>query len=294
MPIAMWPELHPRQLPRSVTPFRFETVDSFITRLAHANHLSPRDLRGYSAGRHTCYPQADRLATLSGLPAQLLLDRLRGIEPADHEVGRQRAHSRPLCRFCTARRGAVEPVYCWLPDCMTVCRRHRRWIAPSARTWEDQHCLAQHPDVLRAGDLHRRLCRRHPQHVVDIAKRDAHHILVRWRRHRALADLASPSIQPQQRQPAPAYVIAVRINSYPDLVRLTGLILSHRQLLLRTAAGDPHAYRRAASEFLTKAANEFHLDRGAAELDVITTWLDDQALIGRSLDRRPRPQTTSR
>jgi len=37
---------------------------------------------------------------------------------------------RPACRHCAARRGIAEPVACYLPPHLTVCRRHRSGSAP--------------------------------------------------------------------------------------------------------------------------------------------------------------------
>jgi hypothetical protein len=41
---------------------------------------------------------------------------------------------RPACRRCTARAGIPEPVACHLPSHQTVCRRHRLWTGPAARS----------------------------------------------------------------------------------------------------------------------------------------------------------------
>lgn len=48
-------------------------------------------------------------------PLEVLRDRLRGFDPRDRDISRQRACSRPMCRFCSARRGVSEPVYCSCP-----------------------------------------------------------------------------------------------------------------------------------------------------------------------------------
>lgn len=104
-----WPEPTVRALPRLVSTFQFETVDSFITRLAHANHVAPRDLRTH-VGRADSH-RVERLGTLSGYAPAVLRTRLRGLSTVDGHATRQRAHSRPACRWCSARRGANEPVH---------------------------------------------------------------------------------------------------------------------------------------------------------------------------------------
>jgi TniQ len=290
--IEVWPQLTPRALPRPVTPLRLETVDSFITRLAHANHLAPRDLRAYLAGRQGCYPRPDWLAHVSGYPLPVLQHRLRGLESADRNVSRQRAHSRPMCRLCSARRGATEPVHCWLPNHVTVCHRHRRWIGPPARTWEDQRSVTQHPAVIEAAKLHHRLCRRHPPATVAVALTDARRVLLHWPRHQQLIDLIGTSA----RQPGPAGgQVDIHIHSYPDLVRLAGLITGHRETLLRTAGNDEHD--KAVNTFLDKVMRVFELEPGAEQLWAITAWLDNQEIIARTritTTRQSRFQATHR
>ncbi len=132
--------------------------------------------------------------------------------------------------------------------------------------------------MVRAANLHLRLCRRHTHERVNVAMKDAQHVLLHWPRHRALAELQYPV------GPIPRH--AVSVNTYPDLMRLTGLIVGHRQLLLRTAAADPDTYRQAADDFLGKAVNDFQLCGDAPELHALNAWLDDQALIARYLAAR--------
>jgi hypothetical protein len=186
---ALWPELKPRPLPRPVVLFQLETVDSFIIRLAHANHVAYRDLRAHLAGRYQRYPRPEWLADVSGQPLPVLECRLRGLAPGDRDPTRQRAHARPMCRLCSARRGVIEPVYCWLPNHVTLCRRHQRWIGPSARSWDEQRCLAQRRQVVDAAKHHQRLVRRHSEDTLDFAIKDARRVLLQWPRHQALIDV---------------------------------------------------------------------------------------------------------
>jgi TniQ protein len=127
-----WPTGPRHQLPRTTPPFIYETVPSYVARLAHANHLQPGELRRYLTERRANHPRPDWLATVSGYPVPVLQSRLKGFAENERNLTRQRAHSRPACRFCMARRSVDEPVYCWLPEHVTVCYRHRRWIGPPA------------------------------------------------------------------------------------------------------------------------------------------------------------------
>ncbi len=94
-----WPQGPAAPLPRTVTPFRGETVQSYLDRLAHANHLEPRGLRRYLAdGPAICRPRPDWLATASGQPVGILHARLIGLAAPDRDTTRQRRHARPACR----------------------------------------------------------------------------------------------------------------------------------------------------------------------------------------------------
>jgi hypothetical protein len=66
---------------------------------------------------------------------------------------------RPACHRCTARRGIAGPVACYLPPHQTLCRRHRLWTGPAARTIDGQLDLSHLPGILRAHRRHRHLVR---------------------------------------------------------------------------------------------------------------------------------------
>jgi hypothetical protein len=57
---------------------------------------------------------------------------------------------RPACRRCAARRGITGPIACRLPPHQTICRRHRLWTGPSARTPAGQLDISPFPEILRA------------------------------------------------------------------------------------------------------------------------------------------------
>jgi len=61
---------------------------------------------------------------------------------------------RPACRRCTARRGITAPIACRLPPHQTVCRRHRLWTGPAARTHAAQLDIGPLPEILQAQRRH--------------------------------------------------------------------------------------------------------------------------------------------
>lgn len=171
-----WPEPTVRALPRLVSTFQFETVDSFITRLAHANHVEPRDLRTH-VGRADSH-RVERLGTLSGYAPAVLRTRLRGLSTVDGHATRQRAHSRPACRWCSARRGANEPVHAGF---LTMSPSATAISGGSARPHKPGQTKLISPldrAVLTAARRHKRLCGEHQAEIVDAALNDALRIML--------------------------------------------------------------------------------------------------------------------
>jgi hypothetical protein len=174
--------LPPRPLPRTVSPVPGEYHLDYIARLARANHLEFLELAGIvnDTAAITLYRgrwkqhQQERLATLASQPLPRIT-RLWWPDPAqtmrDPEAFRQAM--RPACRRCTARRAITEPVACHLPPHLTVCRRHRLWIGPSARSHDGQLDVSPFPEILRAQRRHLALVHHHPWQHVDTAIGDA-------------------------------------------------------------------------------------------------------------------------
>jgi hypothetical protein len=275
-----WPEPTLRALPRTVTAFQFETVESFITRLAHANHVESQDLRPLIGAADS--RRVERLATLSGYSPLVLLARLRGLTPNDRHATRQRAHSRPACRWCSVRRGATEPVHCWFPNHVTVCHRHQRWIGPSARSWADQADLATQHGVLTAAKRHKRLCRRHRSEIVDAAMDDALRIMVRQRifagqPHHGMANVGGVPRWSTRRH------VDAHVATYPVVVELSALIASIRPQLLH--ATDPS---QAIAGFHAQASAAFADTNGTSVEQALHDWLYDQHLIRNAVNATAR------
>lgn len=259
----------------SVTPFAAETVQSYLDRLAHANHLDPAMLRRYlcDSGRRG-EPRIDWLATASGHPAGRLTTRLVGAGEVDLDAGRQRRQGRPACRFCMARRQVWQPVYCWYPHYRTVCARHMRWIGPFTRTVDDQIDLRNTPAVLVAARRHARIHHANPDAATYVLS-EARRILRRWR-------AVETGATAQKIADVDSY-----IASYPDLIDLADILAnSHSRLL------DPLLDSRIRAQVVDtihiRLVRRFP-DREEHN-DAVEQWLHDHRLIA---ERRQRPSDGS-
>ena len=203
--------LPPRPLPRTVIPVPGEYHLDYIGRLARANHLEFAELAGivnntaaitlHRGHREWEQHQQQRLATLASQPLARIT-RLWWPDPdwfmRDPEGFRQAL--RPACRRCTARRGITGPVACQLPPHQTVCRRHRLWTGPSARSHDGQLDISPFPEILRAQRRHLALVHHHPWQLADTAIGAAATAVYRALR----AGTWTPGQQHRMRQLAPA------------------------------------------------------------------------------------------
>ena len=95
---------------------------------------------------------------------------------------------------------SASPVACHLPPHQTVCRRHRLWIGPAARSHAAQLDIGSFPEVLRAQRRHLVPVHRHHWWQVGTAVSDATRAI-----HQALrAGTWIPGQQRRQRQLAPS------------------------------------------------------------------------------------------
>ncbi|BEL39254.1 Uncharacterised protein [Mycobacteroides abscessus subsp. abscessus] len=256
-----WPAGPRQRLPRVVTPFRTETVSSYIDRLAHANHLTRGRLQ-YHVAAGTYQTRADWLAVATGIAENILRERLIGFGAANGTNAKQQARVRPACRLCMARRGVYEPVHCWLPAYETVCFRHLRWIGPGAATWEDQHDLSNHPDIVVAARRHRQLIRAH-RDLAGSALSEARHILTWW--SRVNQDSGDDQTDP-----------TTYLQAYPDLITIATVLADHRH---QVAAG-PCTRHPIWSEHLLGLINT-HATTIRDDPRPLQHWIDDQRIIAR-------------
>jgi hypothetical protein len=251
--------LPPRPLPRTVIPVPGEYYLDYIGRLAEANHLEFAELTGAldHPGTVIAHPgswkqhQQERLAAAAGQP----LARIARLYWDDHgdylrDPGGFRRMLRPACRRCTAGRGIAGPVGCRLPPHLTVCRRHRLWIGPSARTHADQLDISQLPEILRAQRRHLGQLHHRRWWDVDAAIRDATQTIRQalrtgtWTpRQRQRLHQLDPGTWPQAApgsDPGWQYDLSgnlvIQIAIYPDIVWLATRILQARSASERAAS----------------------------------------------------------
>lgn len=99
-----------RPLPIRPRPKSGETIESYVRRLARANHLRPSYLHGYicGPGRSTRALRPERLAALAGRPLSALQHALVDLTPPPrHEIGARADQPRPPSR--QVRRQADKP-----------------------------------------------------------------------------------------------------------------------------------------------------------------------------------------
>ena len=169
--------LPPRPLPRLAIPVPGEYYLDYISRLADANHLELLELTGalddpaavvLDPGRRQQRRQ-ERLAAASGQPLPRIA-RLYWDDPGDYlrDPGSFRQFLRPACRRCTARLGITGPIACRLPPHQSLCRRHRLWTGPAARTHAGQLDISPFPEILRAQRRHLAQLRDHPRQDIEV------------------------------------------------------------------------------------------------------------------------------
>jgi hypothetical protein len=244
--------LPPRPLPRTVIPVAGEYHLDYIARLADANHLEFSELTAalddtaaitLHSPRGWTQHEQERLAAAASQPLARIA-RLYWPDPRVYLRDPEGFHRmlRPACRRCAARYGITEPVACHLPPHQTVCRHHRLWIGPSARSHAGQLDISPFPEILRAQRRHLALVHQHHWWHVDTAVNGATRAI-----HGALhAEAWIPGQQRRMRQLAPstwkqalARVLAVtpslpghgpghsvvEIAIYPDVVWLAAYSL---------------------------------------------------------------------
>ena len=270
-----WPQGPRHRLPRTVTPFALEAATSYAARLAHANHIGVNTLRRHLAETGDGRPRPDWLATISGHPVSVIKTRLRGL--AGDPAPLKRNLRRPLCRRCMAGKGIHEPVYCYLPDYVTVCHQHRRWIGPPARTLDDHVDLQPWPQVLRAARTHHRLTGQYTDIALGAALRDARHILMYWARaeHREKAAILHTGLQ-------------ATVAAYPEVIAVAATLLM---------SGPGSETRSHPSRSDTVARLIDHINRRLAAQHIDTTpveqWVATSLLTTTSDRSGPRGSVTS-
>ena len=235
---------HAAALPRSVTPITGEELISYLTRLAHANHLTLTEVlavlpswfstkisnRDDRAQHHMLIPAAaealNALAHIAGTTPTSLTRALPAFGTAD-------AHSpvraTTACHRCAARHGIHQPVPVHLPAHHKVCTRHGIWLSDAGQPHLD---LAACPEIITAQHQASRLLRRYTPQELMLAYQAAARAIPPWPpspaaiplhwRHRLLT-LQTDNHRYGTPTDHDAYTHAA---IYPDAIALTAAALS--------------------------------------------------------------------
>jgi len=278
-------------LPRTVTPFPGETTDSYLTRLAHANRLSPRALRSHIAGRWDRTPPfpVGRLATATGLPASTLRHAIPDLgfgygalhhnPPNSAGFPQRKADDGPPCTMCALARGITLPVRCWKHPEDVICPRHHRWTGPGSAA--SQPGLSAQPAILQAHKRHLRLARRLGRDPVALAFAVADHICRHWhglRQHDAafrdrMLAFHGPGWQPSPASPTTAAA------TYPQAVALTRLLATPHWRAL-SASSQPGHREAFISELRRTVAPGYRWPQPRRPADPLETWINERYLPG--------------
>jgi hypothetical protein len=242
------PRLQPRQpLPIQVTPIPAETIASYLSRLADANHLPAAFLLAHlppwfhtQHRRHddlaghlqTTTGDAEALAALTGASPHALRKALPALQGAACNRDQQPVRLTIACRRCTARRGLSAEIPVHLPALQRLCPRHHIWLGDSR-----QIDITDCPDIRRANRRANRLRRAHTAHQILLAETTSREITARWlredrhpaltRRWTARAATMSTDASPHDLR-SPEHEDHLTALTYPETITLTAVLLASR------------------------------------------------------------------
>lgn len=283
----------------SIPLVRGETIDSYLARLANANYVPLREMRGCLGLPPTHNGRVDlrRLSIMTGHPPDRLSNLIVGAGP---RPGRARMSplpaSRPACRRCAAARGIHDEVHQVDAD-RRVCRLHRRWLGALGDPRGEQHDCTPIPEVVQAQRRHARLLRRRGPEpgrtamfwanwiVADWTKREL------WGEHRRRRQDRYLSAIPKCADTAAA--LAPMFN-YPETVTLAALLASGHWTDLAGShrRSDRRPFEQEVARRLDLAWGGFALD------DPLVSWEASHAHVLRmglrqQLDERSPPGSAS-
>ncbi|MEU5845715.1 TniQ family protein [Saccharopolyspora shandongensis] len=218
-----------RELPVRVPLVHAETVDSYLRRLAAANHLPLHDLRAYLAGPSQYAknkpPRPERLAAMTSHPVDRICTTLTGIDPPLRGK-QQSSDTHVACSHCAARRGISMPVVCWSSH-QWACLKHNRWVR--TQRIDEQYDISRLPEVARAQRQHNRLVKRYELKAVSRAIGDSERILLRWTERGEWPEQRQRRLNTYfdvEHQRIPVHDSVITMVNYPEIVRLSGLLVS--------------------------------------------------------------------
>jgi hypothetical protein len=248
-------------LPRPVTPVTGEALVSYLTRLAHANHLALSEVLAVlptwfatkinnpddRAQHHMLAPAtAKALYALAHLAATTPAGLARALPAFETANSPGPARATTACHHCTARRGIRQPIPVHLPIHHKVCTRHGIWLSDHGQPHLD---ITACPEIITAQHRADRLLRRYTPQQLTLAHQAAASTIEPWPtsqaaiplhwRHRLLI-LQTTN---QHRGIPPDHTTYTHAAVYPDTIGLAAAILnpSHpiQQDPLAHLAGSP-------------------------------------------------------
>ncbi len=179
-------------LPRPVTPITGEALISYLTRLAHANHLTVTEVlavlpswfstkasnRDDRAQHHMLVPAtAEALQALARLTSTTPASLARALPAFGTTSPHSPVRATTACHRCTARRGIHQLVPVHLPVHEKVCIRHGIWLADAGQPHLD---LAACPEIITAQHRANQLLRRHTPQQLTLACQAAATAIPAW------------------------------------------------------------------------------------------------------------------
>lgn len=183
---------HTPVLPRPVAPVAGETLVSYLTRLAHANHLTVAEVlavlpswfstkinnRDDRAQHHMLVPAtAEALRALAHLAGTKATSIAQALPAFGMTVAPSPSRPAAACHRCLARRGIQQPVPVHLPTHDKVCTHHGIWLA---NTDQSQVDVSACPEIITAQHRANRLLRRYTPQQLALAYQTAVKAVPAW------------------------------------------------------------------------------------------------------------------
>ncbi|APE10923.1 TniQ family protein [Rhodococcus ruber] len=159
-----------RPLPIPAPPTTDETIESYLQRIAHLNHVHIDELKLHLGLNHTRWVETmnatgiGRLTAVTGRSRAELIRALPELDERHKNPALFRDTRRPACPDCV-RRHRGGPILRYYPPHIHVCTKHRIWIghAFALSSPRPDTCLdiSKIPEIPAAQRRHRRLAQCH-------------------------------------------------------------------------------------------------------------------------------------
>jgi hypothetical protein len=219
-----------------VRPGRGETVRSYLSRLAAANHLDPLTLAALLSpwyiqkinahderGRSDRQPPAfalQSLATAAALPTATLARALPAFR-LEHNDPRRPVRATTACRRCTIARGIGQAVPVLRPHHERLCTRHRIWTSPHG-----QIDLGACPEIIAAQRKVNKLLRRHTPAPVIFAEVTARQLIAEHRDRSTLDNWHRRTRELSRHNPGSSTDALNEAIVYPETIAAAAALLS--------------------------------------------------------------------